>query len=427
MLYNGFIKIFYVQNVSNFFVLLNNSVDKSAVECYNKIMNFHKIKEKIAMRNKKNAIPKIVEFNRDIEHIMHASCRWGFHGHGIENKAKTFAMLVGADFHGCGARFDAMIDYLNYYDALDCGIQMGDLMPSNFTEDDSWYSKGVKKSKKPFFGVLGNHDVGNNKNPSVCGTQEMAFERFFAPFAKQMGVEDLQKTYYVRYFDRYKIALIVLDTQETPLDKDENGNYIIGRGTQAYSQEQMQWLTKTLESVPAEYHVIIAMHNFLHDRETVACNFSQLDVPYDMGDMPSAYGHCEVLTDIVNAWKNGEALKGLYKASYQEEYFPPIQIDCDFSSRGKGEFVGYFVGHNHRDYYAVSKKYPDQSIVAFISAADDLWQNYGCDLARAKDTKAHDALTVVSVDTNLKEVRLVRVGSNITMDLVDRTYFTFKY
>jgi hypothetical protein len=73
------------------------------------------------------------------------------------------------------------------------------------------------------------------------------------------------------------------------------------------------------------------------------------------------------------------------------------------------------------------KKYPDQNIVSFASSADDDWQNYGSDLPRAEGTKSQDLLTAVSVCTDKKEIRLVRIGSNFTMDMRDRTYITIPY
>ena len=57
---------------------------------------------------------EILERNRDVEHIMLASCQYGLHGLGRENFQKQFAMLVTTDVHGCGKQFQSAIEYLNY-------------------------------------------------------------------------------------------------------------------------------------------------------------------------------------------------------------------------------------------------------------------------------------------------------------------------
>ena len=78
----------------------------------------------------KKTTTNIIEKNRDVEHIMHASCQYGWHAGGEINPHKQFAMLVTTDIHGCDKQFDSAIEYLNYYDALDCGICLGDIQHS---------------------------------------------------------------------------------------------------------------------------------------------------------------------------------------------------------------------------------------------------------------------------------------------------------
>ena len=59
--------------------------------------------------------------------------------------------------------------------------------------------------------------------------------------------------------------------------------------------------------------------------------------------------------------------------------------------------------------------------------ANDYWQNENSDLPRTKGTKSEDAITVVSFDTTAKKVNLVRVGSNITTNMVNRTMISLPY
>ena len=100
------------------------------------------------------SIPLIVERNKDVEHIMHAACRYGYNTAGRSNVNKQIAILITADIHEDGARLANAVEYLNYYDALDVGLCLGDVQSSNFSENDgTWYTREVLKSKKPFLTV----------------------------------------------------------------------------------------------------------------------------------------------------------------------------------------------------------------------------------------------------------------------------------
>ena len=370
----------------------------------------------------------IIERNRDVEHIMHASCQYGWHAGGEKNSHKLFATLVTTDVHGCGKQFDAAIEYLNYYDALDCGICLGDMQPGNFAEENAWYVEGVKKSKKPFLTVLGNHDLGNSTKTEISSTPQMAFERFFQPVLEKIGVHNLEKPYYLRFFEKYKIAILALNLYDTPNDKAENGDYVLHRGYEAFSQEQVDFIIDALNRVPRDYHLMISMHSFPYSAKPVECDWSQnwKQLFDDIESDKAHYYKGDLLPDIIHAWENGASLKAKYSPKAQG-VLPTLTVDCDFSARGKGAFVGYFVGHYHCDCIAHSAKYKNQNVVCFPATAMDTWQNYGTDLARAEGTKAEDLLTVVSIHTEKREIRLVRIGSNFTMNMKERMYYTLAY
>ncbi len=366
----------------------------------------------------------IVERNKDVEHIVHAACQYGHHGFGEKNFKKLFSMLVSTDIHECPKQLQSAIEYLNDNDALDCGICLGDLQARNYVETDgSWYSDVVKQAKKEFYTVLGNHDVGNSKDVAIAGTSQMAFEKFVLPSADKIGVKDLKTPYYLKTFDQYKIALIVLNNYEAEL-MGEDGNYLCHRGMESYSQTQIDWLIRTLAEIPQEYHLIMAMHSFPYETESKENAFTQLGAR--IPDEKMVYGNDNLVSDIINAWINGGALKKEYPP-LESDLFPILKADCDFTARGEGDFVCYLTGHVHKDIIATCAKYPNQTIVCLASSANDDWQNYDCDLARAEGTKAEDVLTAFSVHTEKRQIRLVRIGSNVTMDLRDRTYTIIEY
>ena len=288
------------------------------------------------------SVPKIVERNKDVEHIMHASCNWGLFAQ-AKRKNKLFAMLVTTDVHECTRQLSSAIEYLNYYDAIDCGVCLGDIQQSNYIKTDgTWYVNEVLKSKKPFLSVLGNHDVGNSFEDAISGTCEMAFDKFIRPTAPVTGIENLDKSYFVKYFDEYKIAFIGLDNYRTPTDKDENGNYIIKRGVEGTSQEQIDWLIETLGNIPEGYHVIIGMHSFPYTATKIKCAFTQ-EYPPCFNSLPQGrtiYGDDNIYTDIVDAWVNGDKLEREYEPLQYKELCPILKVKCDYTARGKGDFDG---------------------------------------------------------------------------------------
>ncbi len=367
----------------------------------------------------------IIQRNKDIEHLVNAAAHVGVFGHG-EVKPKRFAMLVTTDIHRCAKQMQSAVDYLNAMKALDCGICLGDIQGANHTENDgSWYYLAVNSSKKPFFTVIGNHDGGNNTKKEVCGTKAEVLEKFIRTTRGKIGIPDIDKTYYSVNFDEYKITLIVLDNYMAPEDRDENGDFLIHRGDECLDQEQVDWLVQTLANVPEGYHVVVARHGYPDSSVKTDCAWTQVRGGLDAEQ--ALYGKSELVPDIINAWTKGESLAKEYPPVEKFAQLPTLKVNADFTARGEGVFITYLIGHVHRDILAKSEVYPDQNIVAFVASANDDWQNYGCDLPRERDTKAEDCITVFAVDTEKRRFHLVRVGSNITTDLVERTHTTIAY
>lgn len=364
--------------------------------------------------------------NKDVEHIVNAAANLGYYAYGIK-QPKRFAMLVMADLHRCPKQLQNAVEYLNEMDALDVGICLGDMQGSDYAENDgSWYSTRVLGAEKPFYTVIGNHDGGNSGRREISATKDEVYGKFIRPNLAAIGIPDLDKTYYSINFDKYKLTLIVIDNYMLPEALDEDGNFRISRGVECLNQEEIDWLINTLAAVPEGYHVILASHTYQGTSKRVESPFSQegreLDPP-----SKKAYGFIEVIPDIINAWINGETLDKDYPPLDNKDLLLPLKACADFSARGKGDFVAHLVGHMHYSYIGKSAVYPEQNIVAFPTAANDDWNNAGCDLPRERGTKAEDLLTVLSVDRDRRTIHLVRVGSNFTNNLTDRTYLSFFY
>ena len=139
-----------------------------------------------------------------------------------------------------------------------------------------------------------------------------------------------------------------------------------------------------------------------------------------------------LLQDVVNAWVNGASITKTYELTpypslYDVDDFSALTVDADFSTRGMGIFVSFILGHGHSDTYAKVTAYEGLNVLTFASSANDNYQNANTDLPRIEGTKLEDCITVLSVDTTHQLVKLVRVGSNKTINMTDRTVFEYGY
>ncbi len=368
---------------------------------------------------------KVLKFNEDVLDYVYASCKYGVHGAYKLNYKKGLSFLAIADVHGCYERLRSAVYYLNNIKSLDFGIQLGDIQPSGFSDNDgTWFSNLVNKSKKPFYSVVGNHDGGNTYKKGFKGSTQQVFDKFFASTKQAMQLPNLEKTYFSVNYDDYKVTLVVLDNYLQPDDKDENGEFIFKRGKDCYNQEQIDFLIKTLKEMPNDYHLCIACHSYFEDSETVECNFTQKDSTFNVY-ITKAYEDNNVIATIVDAWANGKKLDYVVNPLKEFSAYSSIIVKADFTNK-KGAFIGYFTGHVHVDIVGRNKKYPDQNIFAFASAGD-IYHCCNTDLPRVQGTKSADLLTVCSVDTENRLVNLVRVGSCITTTMVERKCISVKY
>ena len=373
-------------------------------------------------------IPDIVRKNLDIEHIMHASCKYGYHYAGVKNSHKLFSMLIGADFHNDRKRLKNSVEYLNYYECLDCTLNLGDTFSENFAESDGkWYAEIISESKKPYLSVIGNHDMGNSDLISISATKKSAYEKFIKPCEESLGLSTHGKGYYVKYFEKYKVALIVLNNYDFSDETEDGEHYKIHRATKVFSVEQINWLINVLSEIPTDYTLILSFHALPFPATPIETPFTQ-DELTETASGNTAYKNDNLLCDIINAWTLGGkiALSCSPKEKYEGK-LPDITVKADFTKRGKGLFACYLMGHIHEDIILKCDKYSDQTVIAHPSSSADTWQNYCSDLPRAEGTKAEDCMTVLSLETKKREIRLVRVGSNFTMDMKDRRYYVINY
>ena len=362
--------------------------------------------------------PDIVGKNADVLSAVNAAGAYGMKTTGGVSK-HTLTMLISTDAHSYD--FDEianMVAYLNATDGVDIGISLGDMSPSNYNDSATSYISAVAQSEKPFYTIYGNHDIGNNTSTTDSSTVANAFIKWVKDAT---SIEDLALPYYKVDTD-FGITLIFLNNYDVP-DTISGGVYTVSRGAEVVTQTQIDWLISTLASVPSGNTVVIFRHSFPDANNAVACNFTMKSAAL-VGNGTACY--TDVVPDIVNAWKNGTSLQKTY-APNVSGISDSLVVDCDFTSRGMGKFAGDIVGHSHKDVVAKCRTYDDQIAIGFEATSYVYYQNAFGDLPRVMGEKSQDAITVVSVDPDAKLIKLVRVGSNRTVRMVDRTMLAIEY
>ena len=369
----------------------------------------------------KNAIkPTIISLNKDMEVAVNAASNFRYKPN---NQNKMMSLLVSTDVHGDATRFARAMEYLDAIPSIDMGICLGDMAPASFAESVDWYISAVNGGTKPYLTVIGNHDAGNSASVSLAGTMQQIFDKFILPVRDKIGLPTLDKSYYSIQNDTYKVTVIVLDVYDLPDTMADENNFAVSRTTWGMSQAQVDWLLSTLASVPSNYTVLLAYH-YAGDLNTkYVCDWSQ-KLNYNAINPGATY--LGMLGDIINAWKTGTSINKSFAPSQSQEYLPTLSVSADFSSRGVGLFAAHLTGHIHRDYIGHLTEHPDQLLIGLAQTANDNNQNFS-DLDRAIGTKAEDAITVLGINTINKTVNLVRIGANVTNDMVNRSFIALPY
>lgn len=367
----------------------------------------------------------IINRNKDVLLNVMACTSSGINGGGNSNIKHKFSLLFTTDIHHSVSNFSNAIEYLNGIDYIDAGVCMGDMQASNYSENDgTWYTSLVNDSDKPFYTILGNHDLGNGTSTSTNATVAQAFTKFIYPTLDKIGNTSLTTPYYRVDNDTYKISMIYLNNYDVP-NNVSGDDYVVSRGTEMISITQINWLLSQLDDIPSDYTLMVVMHSFPYPNEVIESNFTQPNITELTGNTVACYS--DVIPDIINAWINKTTISKTYQPQIQSDAISAISVIHSFASRSESLFGCYFVGHIHGDAIARSTTYTNQKIVCLCATACDNWQNYNSDLPRIENTKAFDAITVATIDTDNHTIKLARVGSNKTINMVDRSYTKIDY
>ncbi len=211
-------------------------------------------------------------------------------------------------------------------------------------------------------------------------------------------------------------------------------SYKIRRGNRVIRQTQAQWFLDTLCSTPANYSVVVMVHapfsanssnqkekKFAQNLDISGSNFIQSCMTTDF------------IANAVNAFVNGSNYSENVVMNGEAAYLNTegggtyaYSVQKDFSTKNSGvNFLCYVGGHCHRDLIFKHDTYMQYEISP-ICAVTDFGNNYGNDIKREVasvfgNNFGIDSLTCISFDSD-KKVRLVKIGSNLTIDMYKRDF-----
>lgn len=348
----------------------------------------------------------VIERNNDILPAVHSASYYFYNSGGTSEynryQCNIPTIVHASDFHGDYYRFKNAMDFADKINA-DCVITSGDYVRTIMYDGLNWLPAETIKHATPHLPCIGNHDYWQ------CTTSEF-YTNVLSSITNHIGVTSANTSAcaYVKDFDDKKIRIISL-----------NQYYITSHSylnSSAFGTSQLIFLIQSLRETPNGYGVLINIHNMGRPKQDDT-NITFYD---DLGTGEEALDtDTSALSQVVDAF---------IEKKTTDVTFSEITITCNFSGVSEStEFIAYLSGHQHRDLITYLDGTSNLQLLLGISA-DNIC---GCDytkLARGNGLgKSQDVFNVYGIDRASKQVRIVRVGANITTDLTERKITTFKY
>jgi hypothetical protein len=339
-----------------------------------------------------------------------------------------------SDAHGDETRLNSAHDYADYIKS-DLVVNTGD---NPFFQLRSTQNDGVEfvkdivfAHKTDFANCIGNHDQYTDSLAEV-------FSLNISPFATEYGYHKstssdvTDKCYYFKDLSAQKIRLIALDIYDGIYNKAYRARV---------SQEQINWFISTLASTPSDYGVIVIMHQAPHTINAISGkeNFNDITMDVQTNAIDSNYMQNGKITGnpfgkIIDAFITKGSVSGSYtqiKASSTTSQ-ETISYSADFSNVASGvEFIAYLNGHTHRDFIGYVADCENNQLNCNLCSTTPLSQTTGygtkSDIYRDANGVSQDAFNVYTIDRYNHRLGVCRIGSNLSLNLIDRKVMWFSY
>ena len=418
------------------FLFLTMFTVVSTVSCEKEIAPFFLFTESDSSISKE---PSISEYNADKEAIIAGSRMLaGVYGKDTSEEFPTF--LVVTDIHGNSAgrnfhAFERALDYAREKDFVESVLCLGDIGDdSHYLMEYDW-SKRVLECGKPVLTIPGNHEFvyhpGQNKYAGFTDAQ--IFEKLYSGKlltnnGEIHGGANQDKNYWYKDISKVgydnvtrKIRVIGLYQYEYS-EPDEDGNAVSRyKASGLYKKEQIEWLVNLLNTVEENMYVLILTHSAVIGKSPVVVENAFSPILYNWPSEPfqMAEGNHDFIAKIVNAWVTG--VNGNFTDTFT--YGETISITTDFATPHKNQFICFLCGHSHTDYIVKHREFNLYQVMFNCTALDQSQQL--SDIPRQYSGKTMDCVTLFTYDWFNNQVRLIRLGSDVTIDMRERKYASF--
>lgn len=376
----------------------------------------------------------VESFNKDKESAILAIRNAAPNKYAVANKGLYPVFGVITDIHDDWTRMRRALDYCEKKNA-DALLVLGDIGDNQAALDAFDWQGFVLNSSIPILAIPGNHEfVYNAGQTSYVGyTDETLAAKLYNselvshngeihPSGKNYWYKDIQKS--VRGVD-YKLRIIGIYQHEfvdtwTDGHPDHTQNSGLAKDDVYYKQAQIDWLVNLLDNTDENTHVVLLVH------WAVTNNLSRVESAWTPSDkvgvgITSGVTHGsnnDMIPMIVNAWINGTNVN---TSSTMRTDGSTISVNHTFGASHHGKFVGYFSGHTHHDAITKVAEMDEQFNYAFNCTTNNDSQQSG-DTPRSADGKCQDSFSLVGYDFLKNRVSLVKIGSDVTVDMKDRKY-----
>ena len=315
-------------------------------------------------------IESILSLNRDMDPFVRRAASGRTKLFGDPFKVLSFIHL--SDVHGVLELWNRMTEFLNHYgDLLSFALHTGDYCGDSQAQYIDCYAEGIP-SLRPILNCVGNHDTVDQNWDRV--EKKLTREKIFS-HTGDWGAEFMPgalPTAYRKDFPESNLRLFVLDLY--------------------YDQEaEAAWLREELEKARQEgVHVITAMHQ------------------------PTS----EIVDSPAVTFQNVTDFRAIADYSEVTPFDSPI---ADFIRAG-GIHVANLAGHYHSDWFGYTKS----GILNVAVACASDWAGWS-EGERVRGTRNFDCFNVVAVDTNISQLKLVRIGDQVDSSLREKRVLSYDY
>lgn len=195
------------------------------------------IRKELSDLHRKTNLPEVINRNRIQESRVYAAVRWN-----ANTKAKDLQFCLVGDPHDPYSKATQnAVEVTNYFRSIEAMIVLGDIQgwtPYDTTLKDRYGIKPfvdiLDKCIKPWYLVVGNHDVGPCRYIPFARSHQQVWEDLIKPmvdrgFLRSNEVNSsndyASKCYYYHDFNNYKVRLIVLYEYGFPLELEDSNEY----------------------------------------------------------------------------------------------------------------------------------------------------------------------------------------------------------